>query len=286
MYHRAARVTIGTVSYIAQACLCVVTILSLLTVAIGPPILIYCLMPTLVQLVQAQQAAFLVDFGAFLAIVAGLGGISYVFTKGADGIVRGLKVIGSELLSAVRGPWQFGVPGLRLRIGSSSSGLLNATKASLGLVASLLLLSMAVSFGESVTEPAHQKNDGAQVVTVDPVEPWTLSEIVGENGSVTEATIMAGDGTPMAKVRLVQPQESALFVVRNEGRHAIIDLTTKVESLAAGLAELDSDVATGFAALSEQVDRGVAETDAHLDRHRDQIVGKLRVATSDDHSEH
>ena len=145
---------------------------------------------------------------------------------------------------------------------------------------------MAVSFGESVTGFAHQRDDGAQVITVDPVRPWTLSEIVSENGSLTEATIRAGDGTPMARVGVAQPQESALFVVRNEGRHAIIELTTKVESLAAGLAELDSDVAAGSKALSEQLDRSMAETEAHLDRHRDQIVGELGVTTRDDRSEH
>ena len=273
------RLVAGLVSYGGQVVVTLVVVVLLLVLAIGPPLLVYLVSSTdsaLLQWIQ-RKLGFFEGGVEFVTLVAGLGAISYAFTKGADGVLRGLKTIGSEMLGTVRGPWQGGLQGLSQGVKSRCLGLVNAVGASAMLVLALFLLSVAVALGRVLVGAEDGKAD-ADFVTVDLIGTSVSSEIVEVNGELKTLTIVGEDGSTLARVTVADVEYPADVVVRNgmDVRQVGTDLSNQLDNLWTKLEVMDSAMAKGHAGILESSEASFEEMKSHLDRHRDQIVREVR----------
>ena len=272
---RVKRLVVGFVSYGGQVITAVVVVLVLFVLAFGPPLLVYRVSSSESWI---QHILGCVEGGVeFVALVAGIGAISYVFTKGAEGVLRGLKAIGSEMLSTLRGPWQGGLRGFSQGVKSRFSGLLRATGASAVLVLALFLLSIAVALGKVLVGAEDDKAD-AGIVTVDFIGTSVSHEIIEVNGKLKSLTIIGNDGVILARVGVADAEHLADIIVRDseDVRQLGTHLGEKLDHLWDKLGALDSAMSEDHAGISESSDANFKEMRGHLDRHRDQIVNEVR----------
>ncbi|MCZ0942760.1 MAG: hypothetical protein OXJ53_06880 [Gammaproteobacteria bacterium] len=276
---RAKRLVVGATSYGGQLVVVVVAVAALTALAIGPPLLIYFVAPNeadLARWIQSEQG-----IAEFVALVAGLGAISYMFTKGADGVLRGLKAIGSEMVGTIKGPWKGGFEGLHQGVKTRCLGLMSAMSASIMLVVALLLLSAAIVIGRVVVGIVDGGARDPRIVTVDLIGTATPAEIVEVNGKLKTITIFGNDSTPIAKVSIMDTEDLAGVVLRNDSKDVLpvgTDLDHKLDRLLSNVEKLDSDATKDFGILLKSLESNFAEMEGHLDRHRDQIVSKVQTA--------
>lgn len=279
---RAKRLVVGVVSYMGQFLVSVVAVALLLALAIGVPLLVYALFPYASDAIQwIREQSFFRESAEFVALVATLGGISYVFTKGADGVVRGLKAITWELSRSVKELGQRGFASFHRVVKGRSLGVLKAARSSVGLLVCLLLLSVAAAAGQAHVDRSRSGNEDAWIL-VDHVAASTLLETVGENGKLETVTISGDDGKRLASVSVVGSNELARLLVRHNevNDRAVNDLHTIAVEIRSRVMAL----AHNLERLNEQLEMHFGQLEEHLDRHRDQMVSEFRNARHGDGS--
>ena len=158
--------TIRVARFVAFAFIQLVALVTLTVIAIGPPIVIYETFPILFGFVRSLTIdagviyETIIGDAGFVALVGALGIAPYLFSRSADLVPKALRAVGFEYLSIIRDDW------LRSKSSSPSSpsvselfarrlrGITKTTKASLSLVVSFAVLSVALSWASLIVSPS------------------------------------------------------------------------------------------------------------------------------------